>query len=406
VSPFSTFTNISGATNTTYDAPAGLTATTQYRRQDISGTCVNGVSNAITVTVNPVVTAGVISADQTICLGGDPLVFNGTSATGGTGTYTYQWEFALSPFSTYNNISGATSITYDVNSTISVTTRYRRKDISGVCAPKVTNTVTITVNPIVTPGVSLVVDVNPSCINDLVNFTATPTGGGVAPIYEWFVNNSSIGAPDVTNTISSDVLTNGDKVTVKMTSNALCASPATVTSNEIIMTIITPTFSTAISGVTSVTPNQSNVSFNVPSTTCMSYNWTVPAGASIVSGQGTNAIVVNFGATGGVVSVTENNGVTTNTLNLVVSATTSTNNALANAITIYPNPITTEAYIQSTIAQDAVVSVCDVNGNVLKTFTISNMQSPTEIGSTLPKGMYVLKIQAGDQLIVKKIIKE
>jgi hypothetical protein len=37
-----------------------------------------------------------------------------------------------------------------------------------------------------------------------------------------------------------------------------------------------------------------------------SYSWTVPAGASIVSGQGTNAIMVNYGASGGSLCVTAN----------------------------------------------------------------------------------------------------
>jgi hypothetical protein len=400
-------TAIPSATNSSYTINPLATGDAGNYTVEVTNGCGTTISDIATLTVNPVITAGSIAGDQTICSGGNPVAFTQTTAaTGGTGTFTYQWQSAVSPFSTYTDIAVATSPIYDVPAGLTATTKYRRKDISGTCTSPVTNILTVTVNPIVTPSVSQTVDVNPNCINETVNFDATPIGGGTAPTYEWFVNNVSQGAPSTTNNGSIDMLVNGDKVTVKMTSNALCASPATVTSNEITMTIITPTFSTGISGVTSVTPNQSNVSFNVPSTTCMTYNWTVPAGASIVSGQGTNAIVVNFGATGGVVSVTENNGVTTNTLNLVVSATTSTNSALANAITIYPNPITTEAYIQSTIAQDAVVSVCDVNGNVLKTFTISNMQSPTEIGSTLPKGMYVLKIQAGDQLIIKKIIKE
>ncbi|NQV17217.1 MAG: hypothetical protein HQ534_01545, partial [Armatimonadetes bacterium] len=65
----STFTNISGATSTTYD-PSTLTQTTYYKRITTStaGNTCTAESNVLTVTVNDV-TGGTIAADQTICSG-------------------------------------------------------------------------------------------------------------------------------------------------------------------------------------------------------------------------------------------------------------------------------------------------------------------------------------------------
>jgi hypothetical protein len=409
VAPFSTYTAIAGATTTTYQAST-LSETTKYRRKESSGVCTSTYSNIVTVTINPAIIAGAVAANQTICSGGNPVAFTQTTAaSGGNGTYTYQWEKATASSGPYVDIAGATSSTYDETAALTATTYYRRKDISGVCSIGIgySNVITVTITPTVTPTVSIVANDNPSCQGEYVNFTATPVSGGTSPVYEWFVNNVSQGAPSTSNGASNDQLSNGDKVTVKMTSNANCASSTPVTSNEITMNITPVTFSSAINGITSVTPNQTNVSFDVPNQSCMIYAWTVPAGASIVSGQGTNSITVNFGATGGIVSVKETKpSSANNTLNLVVSATTGTNTALSNQIQVYPNPITSEAYIQSGLTQSAVVSVCDVNGNVLKTIAVSNLQEPTEFAYSLPKGMYFLKIQIGDQVAMKKIIKE
>ncbi|WP_173075646.1 family 16 glycosylhydrolase [Tenuifilum thalassicum] len=59
----------------------------------------------------------------------------------------------------------------------------------------------------------------------------------------------------------------------------------------------------AVSGPDLVNPNQTNLTFSVQNVADASFNWIVPADATIVSGQGTNSIVVNWGTTPGNVSV-------------------------------------------------------------------------------------------------------
>jgi poly(hydroxyalkanoate) depolymerase family esterase len=61
----------------------------------------------------------------------------------------------------------------------------------------------------------------------------------------------------------------------------------------------------SITGLTTVNQNTTNVIYSVVNTSGSVYKWTVPAGATIASGQGTNAIRVNFTTTSGNVSVTE-----------------------------------------------------------------------------------------------------
>jgi len=64
----------------------------------------------------------------------------------------------------------------------------------------------------------------------------------------------------------------------------------------------------AITGLTTVCSGQSGVTYSIGSVTnATSYTWSVPSGATIVSGQGTTSITVNFGSSSGNISVTASN---------------------------------------------------------------------------------------------------
>jgi hypothetical protein len=91
----------------------------------------------------------------------------------------------------------------------------------------------VTVTAAITPSVSISYT---GCPGNSLNFTATPTGGGPNPQYQWFVNNVSQG------TGPSFVLngaTNGTQVYAKMTSGLSCASPQTVNSAATTINCIT-----------------------------------------------------------------------------------------------------------------------------------------------------------------------
>ncbi|KAA2216559.1 DUF6443 domain-containing protein [Maribacter flavus] len=135
------WTTISGATSSTYDPPGGLTTTRWYRRVAISCSQ-NKYSNNIEVTVNPALVAGSISGTQSICSGEGLSAIASTSlATGGNGTYAYQWQSSTNN-STWNNITGATATTYTPSEIIG-TTWYRRGVTS--CGTLYTTSVQITV---------------------------------------------------------------------------------------------------------------------------------------------------------------------------------------------------------------------------------------------------------------------
>jgi hypothetical protein len=91
---------------------------------------------------------------------------------------------------------------------------------------------------------------------------------------------------------------------------------------------------------------QSGVTYSVPFDPSVNqYNWSVPQGASIASGSGTNQITVNFGTQGGTISVTaQNNCGTSQSTDLTVSLQTPsatfspTQGAISTPVTFSANP--------------------------------------------------------------------
>ena len=147
------FIDISSQTSTTYSA-MNLTATTYYRAVVTNGACVAANSTTATVTVRSQTTAGSIGSDETICSGGDPVAFTSGVAGSGDGVISYRWESAVSPFSSWSTISGATAATYDAPSGLTATTQYRRTTVATLsslaCSSDPTSVVTVTVNEIPT----------------------------------------------------------------------------------------------------------------------------------------------------------------------------------------------------------------------------------------------------------------
>ncbi|MDO8896027.1 MAG: hypothetical protein Q7V19_00140, partial [Bacteroidales bacterium] len=111
---------------------------------------------------------------------------------------------------------------------------------SEICTsgnPATSNALQMTVAAQLVVGVGLSVSQNNICDGQSVTFTATPFNGGTSPVYQWKVNGVNSGAPTSSNTFLFTP-TNGQQISVTMTSNETCVLNTNATSDPITMVVI------------------------------------------------------------------------------------------------------------------------------------------------------------------------
>jgi hypothetical protein len=74
-------------------------------------------------------------------------------------------------------------------------------------------------------------------------------------------------------------------------------------------------------------------------------------------------------------------------------------------VSVYPNPATSIIRIEHNLSTNIAYSLFDIIGNKVKSGAVLSQQAVLDI-SALANGMYVLKIQSGDQIYTAKLIKE
>ena len=182
--------------------PGVLTATTWYRRTVISGPCSNNVSAAIGITVNPVISNNTVSAPQTICSGAIPAALNGSSPSGGDGSYTYLWESSTTSNTIGFTAAGGTNANNGyIPAALTSTTWFRRTIASGSCT-SVSPAIEITVNPGI--GGNTINAAQTICTGSIPSALtgSTPTGGDGSYTYSWesSITSSSSGFASATGT--------------------------------------------------------------------------------------------------------------------------------------------------------------------------------------------------------------
>jgi len=186
-------------------------------------------TNAITMTVNSVlpVSVSIISSATTVCAG-TTVTFTATPTNGGTPTY--QWKVGATNVGTNSNVYSYIPTNNDL-----VTCQLTSSVPCPVANPVTSNTITMTVNPILTVSVSITASATTICSGTTVTFTATPTNGGSTPAYQWKVAGGNVGTNSPT--FSTSTLTNGQVVTCVLTSNATCQADGPQTSNAITINV-------------------------------------------------------------------------------------------------------------------------------------------------------------------------
>ncbi len=142
----SAWNNISAENDSIY-LPGILFDTTIFRRTVYSGACYD-TSSIVEIVNLPLIENNIISSNQTICYGQEPQEIMGAAPINGLGidSYTYIWE--ESDGNNWTVISDSVRQNY-APSNLVTTTYYRRTVVSGDCND-ISETVIITVLPLIT----------------------------------------------------------------------------------------------------------------------------------------------------------------------------------------------------------------------------------------------------------------
>ncbi len=263
-----------------------------------------------------------VGSDLSICQGGSTGPLGGLYGNDATGAV---WSSNVGGTFTDNTGSTPGITTWTPPSAYNGTAILTLTAVGGTCDGS-SLSISITVAPSV--PVSVTIAASPSstiCAGTLVTFTATPTNGGT-PTYQWKVNATSVGTNSPTYT--STTLSNGDVVTVVMTSSLSCTTGNPDISNPITMTVSTslPVSVTIAASPSSTICAGTLVTFTATPTnggTTPSYQWKVN-GSNVGTNSSTHSYIP---ANGDVIicvltsnaSCATGNPATSNTLTMVVN---------------------------------------------------------------------------------------
>ncbi|MEN8223791.1 MAG: C25 family cysteine peptidase [Bacteroidota bacterium] len=196
---------------------------------DGSSTDIYTMDDYITVMVNNEVSIAVTASFEEICEG-EEVTFNATINNGGT-TPAFQWKL--------NGVDVGDGTDVYVNNSLADTDIVACEATSSLeCTlvnPVMSNEIIMTVNAILTAGISIETISTEVCVGDEVIFTAIPENGGDEPVYQWKLNGNDVGVNSA-EYITSD-LADADVVSCEITSNAACITGNPAMSNALDMLV-------------------------------------------------------------------------------------------------------------------------------------------------------------------------
>jgi len=226
----------SSATGDTVVAEPVLNAigsVTYYAEASIDS-CRSHTRTPVTLTINREIRPAItISADQLEICPGTAVTFSSIVSDEGSAP-TYEWFIGSTPAGT----NSSTLVTSALTDGDVVTCRLTSSETLCVTGNPVTsNPLTITVNELLTPAVTITADHPTTCPGETVTFTAIPENQGTTPWFEWFVNGSV--EQEGASTLFAATIDAGNPVVVcRMTSSMPCTTENPVSSPPFVITVV------------------------------------------------------------------------------------------------------------------------------------------------------------------------
>ena len=277
-------------TQSTYSEIPGAVGVYDYRVEVMSGNCGSAYSALSTVTVNYLnLIPGTVFSNASVCSGSDTPILTSTPPNGTSPTY--QWQSSTDNV-VFTNIAGQVGAMYNPGP-LTATTYFRQMQNSTGTngGPLPTNSVTITVFPRPEPTITGPVTI---CANSgYFNYLTETAMIG----YTWTISpGGSITGGQGTHYVQVTWNTPGAQWIAVNYINMYGCTAATPTQLNVTVNG-TPGAAGAITGEAAVCAPATGINYSVaPVAGATAYSWTLPQGASVVSGQYTNSIMVDFAA--------------------------------------------------------------------------------------------------------------
>ncbi len=230
------WTDIAAATAATYTSTA-LTTTTWFRRKVTAGGA-PVYTLPVKVIVYAQLTGGAVAANQTICYNAIPAAFTSTTLpTGGTGTYTYQWQSSADS-AAWSNIVGATAATYTPATALTAKTYYKRVVTSGTCgianAPVTVNVYADLLAGTVGSAQSICAAKVPAALTQLT----AATGATGSYTYQWQTSSDNLAFSNVAGATSSGYAPGAIGATTYFKRQVTSGTCGTVGSSSVKITVL------------------------------------------------------------------------------------------------------------------------------------------------------------------------
>lgn len=320
--------------------------------------CGNGTTSSKNITFDRAPTVAAAGADVVICSGTTQL--QGNAASVGTGIWT-----VVSGSASFNNASQNNTNVTGIAPGQTVTLQWAISN--GVC-PTSTDQVVVNYNPAAPQCLSFAdffANNTTPCVGATVQFTDNSAG---ATSWSW---NFGPNATPTTSILQNPtvVFNSAGPQTISLTIGGP-NGPDSESRPGYITVSAAPGNASAIAGLTTVCAGETQVNYSInPIAGATNYVWTLPSGATINSGDGTDAITVNFSgsASSGAIQVYGENQCgqgNSSTLN----------------VTVNPLP-------QSPGIVSGDISVCQGENGV--TYTIAAIPNATSVTWGVPSGAII-----------------
>ncbi|MBB6613108.1 DUF3494 domain-containing protein [Pontibacter sp. Tf4] len=252
-----------------------------------SNSCFNSTSDALTIGITPAPAQPAFVASASEVCAGKNATYEVAEVAGATG---YTWT--LPEGWTITSGEGTNKITVKAGTAggnISVTA-------DNACGSSAVTTIAVTANNV--PALPTISGTTSGCTGSTVTYSVAEVTG--ATNYNWTVPQGwTIVSGENTPTIEVLVGQGAGNVTASVTNGCGDSETATIAVAPIVLTA-----DLAIEGPDNTCAGSNDNTYTVTAQENATYQWTLPQGWTIVSGDGTNTITVAAGTSSGEVSVT------------------------------------------------------------------------------------------------------